>query len=66
MRDAFNEAENGEDVLIERHGKQYTLSMPGGSTANHRPARKPINKDTKDYSLCPHGQVKGFCKKGCK
>jgi hypothetical protein len=27
---------------------------------------RPLNKDTKDYSLCKHGQVKGFCKQGCK
>jgi hypothetical protein len=27
---------------------------------------QPIQKDSKDYSLCKHGQVKGFCKSGCK
>lgn len=27
---------------------------------------EPLNKAAKDYSLCKHGQVKGFCKQGCK
>lgn len=28
--------------------------------------KKPLNTETKDYSLCKHGNIKGFCKQGCK
>lgn len=27
---------------------------------------EPIHTETKDYSLCKHGNIKGFCKLGCK
>ena len=30
------------------------------------PSPTPINKESKDYSTCNHGNVRGFCKKGCK
>jgi hypothetical protein len=29
-------------------------------------ALNSVVKDTKDYSLCKHDQIKGFCRKGCR
>lgn len=111
LREAFNQAEHGEPVVVDRHGKTFVLKCkeakvdipdyrqeftvqtkkdnedytlvppaphPGPDIATAQVPREdvpvkniagadaPIHKDNKDYSTCSHGNVKGFCKKGCK
>jgi len=39
-----------------------SADLPPASKAG----KEPLNTETKDYSLCKHNQVKGFCKHGCR
>jgi hypothetical protein len=48
-----------EGVLRSDSRVPMTLDNPFQIT------KEPLNKSSKDYSLCKHGSVKGFCKIGC-
>lgn len=68
---------NTRDIYIARGWQVFKLTKEGEvfnlppevkeKVESHPPRTiKPLNKVKKDYALCKHGAVKGFCKSGCK
>lgn len=56
-----------DNLIINGNVVDETYQAPTTPAKNSRLATpRPINKGKKDYSVCKHGAVKGFCKKGCK
>ena len=71
LKEAFNRAESGEQVEIERKGVVYTLSKQGKDVYTPAPIiikqKEDVytnipNKDTRVYTFCKHGAEPSMCK----
>lgn len=62
---SFNNEANKSALVNELLDTHYgRKQQPATGSINvQRPTA--ISKNDKDYSLCEHGQVRGFCKHGC-